>query len=78
MVGYSNVNAFYTHCTDITVVPLVDPGLNGDSPGRNHNFLLAALRIVRGVGVVIMFRLSHFGYVSRLSSLLFVLPNLYL
>lgn len=31
---------------------------------------------MRGVGSVIMFRLSHFGYVSHLSSLLFVLPNL--
>lgn len=31
---------------------------------------------MRGVGAVIMFRLSHFGYVSHLSSPLFVLPNL--
>lgn len=32
--------------------------------------------MVREVGAVIMFRLSHFGYASHLSSLLFVLPNL--
>lgn len=32
--------------------------------------------MVRGVGADIMFRLSHFGYVSHLSSPLFVLPNL--
>lgn len=32
--------------------------------------------MVHGVGAVIMFRLSHFGYVSHLSSPLFVLPNL--